>query len=118
MPITILKQSHAIAGLQDEGPVARPLSAPTATTWGLPVALEGAGANRSGVWECSPGRFERQLANAEVMHILSGSCSFTPSGGQTVEISAGDTLFFPSNTTGVWHIKETLRKVYVVMAQE
>lgn len=118
MPITILKQSAGFGPLQDEGPVAKPLSLPAATTRGHAVSLEGAGANRSGVWECSPGRFERQLANAEVMHILSGACSFTPSGGETLEIGAGDTLFFPAHTTGVWHIRETLRKVYVVMAQE
>lgn len=117
MPITILKQSHAVAGLQDEGPVARPLSQPSALTRGLPVELAGAGKNRTGLWECSPGRFERQLAEAELMHILSGACSFTPTGGETLEISAGDTLFFPANTTGVWHIRETLRKVYVVMVQ-
>jgi uncharacterized cupin superfamily protein len=49
------------------------------------------------------------------MHILSGACSFTPTGGEALEIRAGDTLFFPARTTGVWHITETLRKVYVVM---
>lgn len=38
--------------------------------------------------------------------------------GETQEITAGDTLFFPANTTGVWHIRETLRKVYVVMASQ
>lgn len=117
MPITILKQSHALTGLQDEGAVARPLSAPTATTRGLPVELDGGGNNRSGIWECTPGRFERQLAHAEVMHILAGACSFTPTGGQALEITAGDTLFFPARTTGVWDIRQTLRKVYVVMAQ-
>lgn len=117
MPITLLKQSHALSGLQDEGAVVRPLSAPTATTRGRPVELEGAGNNRSGIWECTPGRFERQLVNAEVMHILAGACTFTPTGGETLEITAGDTLFFPAHTTGVWDIRQTLRKVYVVMAQ-
>ena len=36
-------------------------------------------------------------------------------GGEARRIRAGDTLFFPANTTGAWHITETLRKVYVVM---
>ena len=31
---------------------------------------------------------------------------------------AGDTLFFPANTTGVRHICEALRKVYVVFASQ
>lgn len=62
MPITILKQSSALTGLQAEGPVARPLSQPASTTCAQEVELEGGGSNRSGIWECTPGRFERQLA--------------------------------------------------------
>ena len=115
MTIQILEQSATLTGLQDEGPVARPLSQPPCVTRGVAVELIGAGNNRTGLWECAPGRFERQLAQAEVMHILSGACSFTPTGGEVRQIRAGDTLFFPANTTGVWHITETLRKVYVVM---
>ncbi|MNY52058.1 hypothetical protein D3C86_1876980 [compost metagenome] len=51
------------------------------------------------------------------MHILAGECTFTPEGGDTQEIRAGDTLFFPAHTRGVWEIKQTLRKVFVVFAQ-
>ncbi|MCI0148814.1 DUF861 domain-containing protein [Paraburkholderia sediminicola] len=116
MPITILSQSVSVTDLQDAGAVQRPLSRPACQTLGVDIPLDGAGENRTGLWECSPGRFERQLANAEVMHILSGSCTFTPTDGEPQEIRAGDTLFFPANTVGIWDIRETLRKVYVVMA--
>jgi len=116
MSITVLKQSATLGGLHDEGTPARPLSEPPCRLRGIEVPLEGAGENRSGVWECEPGRFERHLANAEVMHILAGACTFTPHGGAPIAITAGDTLFFPAHTVGVWHVRETLRKVYVVMA--
>jgi len=116
MSITVLHRSATVGGLQDQGTPARPLSEPPCRLRGIEVALEGAGANQSGLWECEPGRFERQLPNAEVMHILTGACTFTPEGGAPIEISAGDTLFFPAHTAGVWHVHETLRKVYVVMA--
>jgi|GEM_PF-4410032 NAD-dependent aldehyde dehydrogenases len=56
------------------------------------MPMEGAGENRTGVWECMPGRFARQLPDAELMHILSGACTFTPEGGEPHEIRAGDTL--------------------------
>jgi uncharacterized cupin superfamily protein len=115
MSIVILSNSAKNDGLVASGAVARPLSQPACETSSLEVPMEGAGDNRSGLWECTPGRFERQLANAEVMHILSGACTFTPAGGTPREIRAGDTLFFPVNTVGVWDIRETLRKVYVVM---
>ena len=116
MPIQILKQSVTQTPLDDDGVVARPLSEPPCHTRGLDIAVDGAGANRTGLWECSPGRFERQLVEAEVMHILAGACSFTPTGGEALEIAAGDTLFFPARTEGVWDVRQTLRKVYVVMA--
>jgi len=117
MSITVLHQSATLTRLSDQGTPARPLSEPPCRFSGIDVALAGAGDSNCGLWECTPGRFERQLAEAEVMHILAGSCRFTPTGGEPVEIRAGDTLFFPAHTTGVWEIRETLRKVFVVLAK-
>ena len=113
MPITILSQSSTVT-LPDDGPLAASQTQPPSRTGTLSVALEGAGDNRTGVWECTPGRFDRQLPNAELMHILAGECTFTPEGGEMQQIRAGDSLFFPANTRGVWEIKQTLRKVFVV----
>ena len=116
MSITVLPQSATIGGLQGQGTPARPLSQPPCQLRGIDVELAGAVGNNSGIWECEPGRFERQLSNAEVMHILTGACTFKPTDGEPLNIRAGDTLFFPANTTGEWHVHETLRKVFVVMA--
>ena len=116
MPITILSQSATIDGLKDKGAIASSMSAVPCRTSDLPVDLEGAGDNHTGIWECTPGQFRRSVAGAEVMYILTGACTFTPEGGEPHEIRAGDTLFFPSNTHGVWDIRETVRKVYVVFA--
>ena len=115
MSITVLHQSATIGGLRDQGTPARALTQPPCRLRGIDVELAGAGGNSSGVWECEPGRFERQLPNAEVMHILTGACTFTPTGGVPLQIRAGDTLFFPANTVGEWHVHQTLRKVFVVM---
>jgi len=114
MTIQIIKQSAGIQDLRDSGAVARPLSEPACTTRTL--ALSGADPHKAGVWECTAGRYERQVAEGEVMHILAGRCTFTPTGGQPLRIEAGDTVFFPPKTTGVWHIEEAMRKVYVVLA--
>lgn len=114
--ITVLRQSATISDLQDQGTPAQPKSEPPCRFSGIDVALDGAGRNSCGIWECTPGRFMRQLAQAEVMHIVAGRGCFTPTQGDTIEFRAGDTLFFPAHTTGEWHIEETLRKVFVVMA--
>jgi len=100
MSITALRQSATIAGLQDQGTPADPQSLPSCRLRGIDVELPGAGGNKSGIRECGPGRFERPLPNAEVMHILAGFCSFTPTGGQALQIRAADTLLFPAYTTG------------------
>jgi hypothetical protein len=114
--ITVLRQSATISGLQDQGTAAQPKSEPPCRFSGIDVALAGAGENACGIWECTPGRFMRQLAEAEMMHIVAGRGRFTPAGGETIEFRAGDTLFFTAHTTGEWEIDATLRKVFVVMA--
>lgn len=116
MSITILRQTATVSGLQPQGTPARPKSEPPCRLSGIDVALEGAGDNDCGIWQCTPGCFERQLDEAEVMHIVAGRGTFTTEGGETIEFGAGDTLFFPAHTRGVWRIDETLRKVFVVMA--
>lgn len=57
------------------------------------------------------------VASEEVMHILAGAGRFEPEASDqpTVEFRAGDTLFFPPETRGVWDIRETVRKVYVMV---
>jgi hypothetical protein len=117
MSITVFRQTATLSGLQPQGTPARSRSEPPCQLSGIDVTLEGAGDNRCGTWQCTPGRFERQLAEAEVMHIVAGRGSFTPEGGETIAFAAGDTLFFPAHTRGEWRIDETLRKVFVVMAQ-
>ena len=116
MSITVLHQTATLTGLQEQGTPAQPKSAPPCRLSGIDVELEGAGDNGCGMWECTPGRFERQLAQAEVMHIVCGRGAFTPTSGEPIEFRTGDTLFFPASTIGEWRIGETLRKVFVVMA--
>ncbi|WP_316154904.1 cupin domain-containing protein [Cupriavidus sp. BIC8F] len=115
MPITIIPNAAQCNELTDDGPVGRPLSQPPCRTSSLRVTLEGAGENRTGLWECTAGNYERQVPEAEVMHILAGACVFTPTGGEPMRIKAGDTLFFPANTAGTWEIQEPMRKVFVIL---
>jgi uncharacterized protein len=117
MGITVLQRTATATGLQPQGGPARPITQPPCEFSGMDVQLPGAGPHQTGVWECTPGKFERQLPHAEVMHILTGACIFTPTGGEALHIQAGDTLFFPAHTTGEWHITETLRKVFFIVVQ-
>lgn len=68
--------------------------------------------SEGGIWECTPGKFVREVMQAEFVTFLSGRCIFHPEKGDPVEIQAGDVLFFPENSTGTWEIIETVRKAY------
>lgn len=116
MPIITIAQSAQASGMKPEGQVAFPLSEPAVKTSGIEITVPGAGASRSGIWECGVGSFKRQLESAEVMHILSGECTFTEDEQEPLQIGAGDTVFFGAGTHGVWNVTAPLRKVYVILA--
>lgn len=92
--------------------VSRPTSEPaalvrTAADQEIPVGS-------TGFWECAPGRFRRQVPQAEYSYFISGHGSFTPDGGETIVFGAGDAIYFAANTEGEWNIAETVRKAYVI----
>jgi uncharacterized cupin superfamily protein len=72
-------------------------------------------AGNAGIWECSPGRFRRQVAQAEYSYFISGEGSFTPDGGAPVVFRPGDSIYFAANTHGEWEIRETVRKAYLIL---
>ncbi|MGE8059534.1 cupin domain-containing protein [Pseudomonas sp. NPDC089547] len=69
----------------------------------------------TGFWECEPGQFRRQVVQAEYSFIVSGEGSFTPDDGETVEFKAGDVIYFKAQTEGVWNIRQTVRKSYLIL---
>jgi uncharacterized cupin superfamily protein len=113
-PATIqLMRASATMSLTDAG---RPATAigPAPQLRGTDFAMP-PGSVESGIWECEPGSFRRHVASAEVMHLLGGDATFTPDGEEPIELAAGDSLFFPANTQGTWVIKNTVRKLYVIL---
>ena len=68
----------------------------------------------SGVWVCSSGPSYWSLDTNEFVHIIGGSMTVTPDGGESVTLKSGDTMLFPRGWKGSWEIHETLRKLYVI----
>ena len=100
--------------LDDWGVVKEALSEPAATVRGRSFAASPTGSS-IGTWECTPGRWRRQVMQAEFAHIVAGHAWFHPDRGRPIELRTGDAVFFPPNTTGTWTITETLRKTYVII---
>lgn len=99
------------SALADWGPARAPVGNPIAQIRGS----EHGAHDRVGVWECTPGRWRRQVMEREFAHFLSGRARFFPDKGEPFDICAGDAVWFPADTTGTWEITETLRKTYVIV---
>ncbi|MCY1452749.1 hypothetical protein D9M71_696920 [compost metagenome] len=112
MTITHFKNTDSVA-LETSNPVAVPLGEPVAIA--SVTSVERNDGVETGIWACTPGRWRRQIMEQEFCHFIQGRCTFTPDGGEPLEISAGDALMLPANSTGIWDIQETVRKTYVLI---
>lgn len=105
------------AQLESLGQVDKPLGSWASKLTGKRYLDNKGGVVGMGIWECSPGRWERSIMEEEFAHFVMGSARFIPANGDPIDIRAGDTIWFPANTHGVWEISEDVRKVYVVLAK-
>ncbi|MDD2048986.1 cupin domain-containing protein [Pseudomonas putida] len=112
MSITQFKNTDTVA-LQESNPVAVPLGEPVSIA--SVTAVERSDGVETGIWECTPGRWRRQIVQQEFCHFIKGRCTFTPDGGEPLTIEAGDAIMLPANSTGIWDIEETVRKTYVLI---
>jgi uncharacterized cupin superfamily protein len=112
MGITQFKNTDTVV-LQDSNPVAVPLGEPVSIA--SVTAVERGDGVETGIWECTPGRWRRQIVQQEFCHFIKGRCTFTPDGGAPLTIEAGDAIMLPANSTGIWDIQETVRKTYVLI---
>ncbi|MCB8879646.1 cupin domain-containing protein [Acidisoma cellulosilytica] len=112
MTITHLQNAIA-ADLGERSPVGVPLGEPVAQV--ACVDVERPDQVETGIWECTPGRWRRQIMEQEFCHFIAGSGTFTPDHGEPIAFKAGDAFLMPANSTGIWDIQETARKTYVLI---
>jgi len=113
MSIIQLKDANniPIEKLTDWG-TPKTIGEPTCHLNGLQI-IENQDGSEGGIWECTPGKFTREIMQAELTTFLKGHAIFHPEDGDPIEIKAGDVLFFPENSKGTWEIIETVRKAYL-----
>lgn len=72
---------------------------------------------RIGVWECTPySRRNTRPAYCELMHILSGSVTFTQLSGRSWTVKAGETIIVPAGAENAWVSDVTIRKVFCIVS--
>ena len=85
---------------------------------GVPVAHEKTVVDSTdglfAVWACGAGVFPRvKDKRGSFMYIISGDASIVDEDGTAHELTAGSALVLPFGWRGAWHIRETIRKVYL-----
>jgi uncharacterized cupin superfamily protein len=66
------------------------------------------------VWACGAGVFPRvKDKRGSFMYILSGDATIVDQDGTSHELTADSVLVLPFGWVGTWHIRETIRKVYL-----
>ncbi|MCP8466638.1 cupin domain-containing protein [Pseudomonas sp. ZM23] len=113
MPQPILLASTASLALPCSTPVKEPIGEPVADA--ATHSQQSADGLLTGVWECTPGRWRRQVLAREFSHIVAGHGFFVPDDGEPIELRAGDAVLFPANCAGTWDIRQTLRKSFVII---
>ncbi len=97
-------------------------SAPIDPTWihaGSPQARSRAldfpaGATLSAtIWESNAGEFDWHYPVDELIQILAGEVTITPSTGNASTLRPGDVVFFPGGQVVRWHVREYVKKVAI-----
>ena len=78
MAIQIIKKDAIETELRLSGPVGIPLSEPPCLIKTASRTIPQRDHIDTGLWECSPGQFRREITQGEMMHLLSGHCPATP----------------------------------------
>lgn len=113
MPAVAFRFEEAIAEANPAAPVPAPIGVPISLVRSRSIA-SATSSSRCGAWECSPGRWRRQVMQAEFCHFLEGDATFTPDEGEPIRLRAGDSAYFPKGSTGVWNVVERSRKVFII----
>ena len=71
----------------------------------------------AGVWECSPFKEDYDPYGVdEFCTVLSGSVTITNADGHAETFGPGDSFVMPQDFKGTWHVTETLRKFWMIVA--
>ena len=73
----------------------------------------------SGLWSCESGKFEWTFEWDEFVHVLEGEVDITEDGtDHTVTLGPGDVAHFPLGMKTHWHVRQAVRKFFVIRTPE
>jgi uncharacterized protein len=70
------------------------------------------GTSIRGVWQVTPGVFRWDFEADEMFVVLRGQARIEVAGSDPVAIGPGDMAIFQAGNKTIWHVTETIRKVF------
>ncbi|MEO0397829.1 MAG: cupin domain-containing protein [Pseudomonadota bacterium] len=111
--ISVQHQAAALTDLVDTETFGAPVGAPSKQT---DSGFFEEGNLVAGTWQCEPGVMTLDLDITEFCHLLKGHWVLTSDTGVVTELKAGDSWIFPKGWKGKSEVKETVRKVYLIIS--
>jgi uncharacterized cupin superfamily protein len=65
------------------------------------------------LWDCTAGTFRWWYRSDEIIHVLEGSATITPHGGQVRTVNAGDVVYFERGLVADWVVPSYIKKLAV-----
>lgn len=118
-PIFPVSDAEAAAlDLPSRGPLAPPVGQPLdgpMETFGRTFFTSDNGVIHAGLWECSAGRLRADFGDdGEMVHVVKGTLHAIPDHGEPFTLHPGDSATFTPGWTGIWELRESMRKLYCV----
>lgn len=68
----------------------------------------------AGIWESTPGKWQVEYSEHELVHLLAGRVVLTDADGHEQRFGPGDMFVIPAGFRGTWETVESVRKLYAI----
>jgi hypothetical protein len=68
----------------------------------------------AGLWESTPGKWQVEYGEHELVHLLAGRVVLTDRSGRAQRFGPGDIFVIPAGYRGTWETVEPVRKLYAI----
>ena len=91
--------AKTVGGLKDWGAQPDAIEGQSKSS-GLLLHKAADGQAESGLWQCTPGSWRLSIPGDELCYFLSGGATYTEHNGETIDVTPGTVVHFPSGWTG------------------
>tara|TARA_B100001939_G_scaffold250728_1_gene217672 strand:+ start:10780 stop:11547 length:768 start_codon:yes stop_codon:yes gene_type:complete len=85
---------------------------------GLVLDKRYGGAQESGLWRCTPGKWFLHIPDDEFCYFTAGKATYESVEGEKIDVQAQTAVLFPRGWKGICTVHETMRNTYILVKSE